>query len=341
MVELVAGRAFGSAISLDQRVADVIARPDRLRSLELAVGDPPSSVSYRDRVQLLPYEQRPEIVFQRLFGLVGNAGGDVLVAEQGSVLDRTAERYAALAGRLSGEDRAKLELHRDLVRDLEMRVRGLASAECVAPASPTGARGYLEDYTTLVGLVSTAMSCDLVRVATIQLGDIPSELLGEAGVDIHDEHAHNVFTSEKSRDVMTRWQAMHAGQFGELLAALDAVPEAGGTMLDHTLCVWVSELADGAHGFERWPVVIAGGRSLRLGQYVHLPSDTPYAGMTWDGGELPAMGMPHQRLLTTIGRAMGVKDDEGETISAMPVREIIGKDGARIDCTGVIEELLS
>jgi hypothetical protein len=342
MVELVAGRAFGGVASIDQRIADVVARPDRLRSLELAVGDPASSVSYRDRLQLLPYEQRPEIVFQRMFGLLGSGTtADAFVREQGSVLDRTAERYAALAQRLSGDDRAKLETHRDLVRDLEARVRGLASATCTAPALPGGNVGYREDFTTLVGLTTAAMACDLVRVVSIELGDIPGELLGEAGTDIHDEYAHNIFEEEKARQVMTSWTAMHAAQFAELLAALDAVPEAGGTMLDHTLCLWVSELADGAHGFEKWPAVIAGGDALRLGQYVHVPSDTPFAGKRWDGGTLPAMGMPHQKLLTTIGRSMGVTDEDGAPLSAMAVRDIVGIGGAKIDCTGIIEELLT
>ncbi len=341
MVELVAGRAFGGVASIDQRIADVLARPDRLRSLELAVGDPASSVSYRDRLQLLPYEQRPEVVFQRMFGLLGTGtDADAFVREQGSVLDRAATRYDALAKRLSGEDRAKLEAHRDLVRDLETRMSGLASASCTPPAVPGGRVGYREDYTTLVGLTAAAMACDLVRVVSIELGDIPGELLGEAGVDIHDEYAHNIFEDEKARQVMTDWTAMHAAQFAELLAALDGVPEGGGTMLDHTTCLWVSELADGAHGFEQWPAVIAGGDALRLGQYVHMPSDTPFAGKTWNGGTLPAMGMPHQKLLTTIGRAMGVTDESGEPLSAMPVREIAGIDGAKIDCTGIIEELM-
>ncbi|MBC8071012.1 MAG: DUF1552 domain-containing protein [Deltaproteobacteria bacterium] len=339
MVEVVSGRAFASAPSLDQLVADANARPDRLRSIELGVGDPPGSVSHRDRLQMLPFAQRPDEVFQQLFGLVGRGGG--VWSEQGSVLDRTAQRYAELAQQLSGDDRKKLEAHRELVRDLERRVTGLASASCNSPTLEAAPRGYREDYTALVGLLASAMACDLVRVATVQLGDIPGELLGVSGVDVHDEHAHSVFTSASAQEVMSRWQALHAAQFAELLAALDAVPEGGGTMLDHTVCLWVSELADGSHGFEKWPVVIAGGSGLRLGQYVHLPSDTPYAGVRWDFSKLPAMGMPHQRLLTTVGRSLGVVDAHGDPLAAMPVRELAGIDARSIDCTGIIEELLT
>jgi hypothetical protein len=37
---------------------------------------------------------------------------------------------------------------------------------------------------------------------------------------------------------------------------------------------------------------------------------------------------------------LGVTVADGSPLSAMPVREVSGIDGASIDCTGVLEELL-
>jgi hypothetical protein len=215
----------------------------------------------------------------------------------------------------------------------------MLQAQCAAPAAPPQTQGYATDATTFVQLLSAAFSCDLVRVATLHFGDIPGADLGHAGVGVHDEFAHAIWDDAGAAEVMTRYTAYHAAQLAELLAALDAIPEGNGTMLDNTTCLWVSEIAEGAHAFERWPVVVAGGRGLKLGRYVHYPSSTPFAGWWWDGTKLPAMGVPHQKLLTTVGRALGATEPDGSALSAMPVREVVGIDGTSIDCTGVLEEL--
>ncbi len=343
MVEIVAGLPLASAASLDQIVADAIADPTRFRSLELGIGHPPPSINARGHLQMLPFEARPPVVWDRLFGLVngGSLGSDVL-KEQSSVLDRVRAQHDALAGRLSGEDRAKLEIHRDLVRELEQRVNGLLQVSCEPSPMPMSYGEYAQDFTTFVGMLTAAFSCDLVRVATLHAGDIPGEILGYE--DIHDAHAHQVFNNDLSKQVMTEYSAYHAQQFAELLTALDAIPEGGGTMLDNTLCVWLSELGDGAHGFTDWPVVIAGGggfSGIQTGRYIHYPKDVPFEGWTWSGVKKPSVGRPHQKLLTSLARAMGVTGPDGDQISAMPVTELTGINGAKIDCTGVLGELFS
>ena len=113
-------------------------------------------------------------------------------------------------------------------------------------------------------------------------------------------------------------------------------------MLDHTLVVWLGELADGSHGFEKWPAVTVGGEKLgyglKTGQLVHFPSDIPIAAWSWRG-ELPSMGQPHQKLLSTIARAMGLKNSSGGAFDRMPIESLLGKGGQTVDCTGVVEEL--
>ena len=113
-------------------------------------------------------------------------------------------------------------------------------------------------------------------------------------------------------------------------------------MLDHTLILWTSELADGVHGLDRMPVVLLGGQSWSMGRYLHYPSDVPYPAWVWDGVRRPASGRPHQKLLSSVLRAFGVPNPEtGGDWDSMPITELSGEAGAKIDCTGVLDELWS
>lgn len=338
LVEMVAGAPLASAPTLDQLIADHIARPDRLRSIEIGIGQPPFSINYRDRVQPLPAETRPERVWDRLFGSLGGQQASPLRTEQAAVMQRVNARYAELAPRLDPDARAKLELHRELLDELDGRLAGMLVAECEAPTRPELSFDYGESFSLNVQMLRAAMACDLVRVATFSLGTLPGEVLGYPGVDVHDELAHQVYVDESAAAAMTDYTAYHAAQLAELMAALDEVPEGEGTMLDNTLIVWIGELGDGAHGMDRWPCVLAGGRAWANGRLVHLPRDLPFEAWSWDGSTLPTMGRPHQRLLNSIARAFGLEDSSGAPWEA-PLREIVDAQGRRLDCSGVIDEL--
>ena len=340
-VEMIAGLPQAKSPSIDQMIADHIARPDRLRSLELSVEVTSPVVNYRDRLQPIVGEHRIPVVYQRLFGLVnGGATGSDLSLQQSSVLALAEQGYTDLAAKLSSEDRQKLEVHRDLVRDLQGQIDGLSSASCEVPVIGEAAN-FKDMYTAMVTMLTAAMSCDLLRVATINLPTLPGEEIG-LNEEVHDAYAHQLATSDAAVQVMTDYMAYHSAQVAELCALLDGIPEGNGTMLDNTLILWTSELADGIHGFDRMPVVMLGGQTWQTGRYIHYPSDTPYEAWVWDGIRRPSSGRPHQKLLSSVMRAFGVPDPTtGGDWSAMPIKELSGMGGAKIDCTGVLDELWS
>jgi hypothetical protein len=125
---------------------------------------------------------------------------------------------------------------------------------------------------------------------------------------------------------MSEYSRKHAEQFATILSQLDSIPDGGGTLLDNTLCVWISELGDPAHGYDRYNAVLAGGAALNHGSYHHFPSDFAIDGWAWDGG-ISTMGRPHQQLLTTICRAMGLQN------GSFGVKEARGTYG-QLDLTG-------
>ncbi len=333
---LQAGRAYSLSESFDQRIANVIARPDHWRSIELAVGGEAFPVNYRASGQLLWPEPDIARVRDRLFGRAhtGDATASALAPSRKEALGRLAERYAALAQRVGVMDRQKVEAHRAAIVGLQSRLATVAGAGCAVPELPT-TPSYASDYEVAVSMIASAFSCDLTRVVTLHLGPLPNALV-EPGLtgDIATDHAPHLYDSAASHQVMARYATAHAEQLARLLRALDGTPTDTGTLLDETTCVWVSDMADSACTFEHWPVVVVGGpgAGLELGKYVHYPSDTPMEAWT-PKGKLPSMGLPHQKLLVTLCRAFGVKVD------AMDATEVIGRDCALINCRGPLPGL--
>lgn len=327
----VSGLPVGAGPSIDQIVAQRIARPDRFRSLEVCMnGTSEFVVNYGDARAPLPMAPDVAAFHDILFGQTQSG----ILDHEASMLDAVAERYSAVSRRLSAEDRQRLESHRDLVRDLERRVRGAAEVSCVAPELPEAIWDRDNQVSALSELAAVVFGCDLSRVITVKPGLIRGHDLvpGYSG-NLHDEFAHQVYASAEAAEVMTRYAETHASDFARFLGALDAVPEGSGSLLDHTTVVWVTEVADGAHNADRWPVVVAGGTAFARGRYLYYPPEVPLTWFLPAQGEIHLMRQPHQRLLTSVAQAFGVETDcVGER--SLPV------DGGGVwDCTGRLDEL--
>ncbi len=104
--------------------------------------------------------------------------------------------------------------------------------------------------------------------------------------------------------MMTRYAQTHAQQFAELLGVLDAVPEAGGTLLDHTAVVWLGELGNGLHDFHPWPAVIGGGAcgAFPVDAYIHYAQDI----VSPNPITPTRIGPAHNKLLVSLCQGMGL-----------------------------------
>jgi hypothetical protein len=285
--------------------------------------------------------------FARLFPPTNGGGATLSTADrvraaQGSVLDVVAGQYDALLPRLSGEDRQKLQLHRDLIRSAEQRVQQLQRLQCVRPDEPSvdddfsHLAFYESRFDAFVDIATAALACDLTRVVTIQMSQLRNDHVGIAG-DVHADYAHNSETNPQAIEVMSRYGEVHAGHFRRLLAALDAVPEGNGTLLDHCAVLWCSELATGTHKFNIWPAFVAGGAggALRTGRYLRYVPSTPNPNLhpTWPG-VTRLVGRPHQQLLLALAQAVGAP------LSSIGVQELFTTEGERVDLSGVLGDLL-
>lgn len=336
-----------TAPSLDQVIADSIVVPGRLRSLE--VGSPrvvgQSGVIWRAGGKPLPILTDPQKVFARLFpngvtpaqGRSGDLSREQRIAAAGAeLLGLSRERYGRLAARLSGEDRRKLELHRDLLRDLQAQVGaratqgGYAAPACPAkPPELAPAAANLRQRVDQFGrLITAAFACDQTRVASIQIDAMRADDFGgPPGVAVHEDIAHHRHDPEKIRN-MGLYYRTHAEHLAGILRQLDALPEPDGrTLLDHTLVLWVNECGSWEHETSHLPVVVAGG-GFRMGRYLYWPSDVP-VGRTGDNSRYGRMGPPHSRLLVSIARLFGLPVNQVGNVTS----------GRGLSCLGPLDRL--
>jgi hypothetical protein len=347
MIDDPAGAQAGGP-SFDQTIARAIALQGRLDSLEFTVtGTASGGGVFRDANQPIPPDDDPRGAFSRLFP-PAQGGGELSVDDkvrlgQQSVLDRVQRQYESLLPRLSGEDAAKLTLHRDLVRNAELRVQALQELQCGRPDEPSivndfnNVAFYESRFDAFVDLTAAALACDLTRVVTIQMSQLRNDHLGIAG-DVHADFAHNSDTNPEAIEVMSKYGEVHSEHLRRLLVALDSVPEGNGSLLDNCAVLWCSELATGTHKFNIWPAIIAGGAggALRTGRYLRFVPSTPNPTQNPQfGGVEPVIGRPHNQVLTSLAQAVGADVD------GIGTRELFTTEGQRVSMTGAIDELLS
>ncbi len=324
--------------SIDQIVAGHVRVDGRIDSLELAVRSTRNGGAvWRGANQSIAADTSPSSVYSRLFpesfvGTSAPTAAQRLAALQSSALDVVKNEYGVVSQQLSGSDRQKLELHRDLVRDIETRLTVAPSAQCARPGAPSSG-GYENDASSMFSLVSAALACDLTRVVTIQMDQLDNEQIGAPPGDVHVDFAHQQEGNGPARQYMTNYGVRHATQFAALLSALDAIPEGNGTLLDNCAVVWCSELANGVHAYRPWPVVIGGG-AINPGRYVYCnpstPNPSPYDNFpNW----VPTIGPPHQKMWVSVANAVGAP------INSLGTTSLTCLDGSTVDCTGPLGAL--
>ena len=329
--------------SLDQIVAAQIARSDRLPSLELSVNaglEQGRPIAYSPSGMALPIEADAARVWQRLFGPM--LSPDPLAPKQRGVLDFAYQEYAALAPKLGAQQREKLDAHFDLLSRLGDRLDGMASLACdIIPEPPAEPVNYDARFDAFAELIGAAFACDITRVVTLGLGEMPTEHFGWDHMtdDVHKGLAHGIYDSANKYAAMSDYLTMHAQQVARLVTLLESLPDVDGqSVMDNTLIVWGSELADGWHGYRHYcPVILGGSWHFKTGRYMHWPHETPIQILVppsvAPSGYSMASGMPHQHLLVSVAQAMQLSTDH------VGLHHVQGQTGEFVTTTGPLPGL--
>jgi hypothetical protein len=277
-----------SPTSADQLAAQHIGQETPLPSLELAL-ETGSSISYLTPQTPLPMETNPRVVFERLLG--DGSTPEERAARQrqlSSLLDSVTGQVAALQRDLPGPDRERMDRYLTDVRELERRLSLAADsplAELEVPEKPNGIPGDFEEHAMLMfDLLALAWAGDLTRIATFMVSrELSNRLYPRSGVNegFHNASHHsgipaNIERLAKLNEYHTRTTIAY------FLHKLADTPDGDGTLLDHSIVVYGSGMANpNQHDHDPLPMLLAGGGSGRLegGRHLHAAEGTPFANL--------------------------------------------------------------
>ena len=323
-----------------------------LTSLELRATDDASAWAtsefydaYSAPGQRVPFLTYVPDVWDRIFPMPLTQDEGVLAAarqRQDDIYGFVRADYERLQGQLSGEDRTKLS--QMLTYRAELHARAFVTSERAANRPDRDAilqpwaeldegyqKGNLSNRTwkthgeVLGRLAAAALHTDVTRVVNLSIDSPPGYEFGyrdgDFGAPDAHEFAHRTSGDDpaiKKADALAVQDRSHAVVYevvATVLEELARLPETDGkSLLDHTLVVVYSHIAEGSHDLTRLPWVVIGdahGR-LKTGQYIRFAArnfrtnqlvvgdDSDFA-YQWNG-----WGRGHGDLFVTIAQAMGV-----------------------------------
>ena len=296
-------------ISMDQIAAQHFSKQTPFGSLELATEPPRVSNGtpfYRDSQTMLPLEDNPRVVFERLFG--DSSKIDPVAAarrnqQDASTLDLVLEQINALKGELGAGDRTKLDQYLSSIRDVERRLQVASNGKLASLpelARPAGIPDKYSDHVKVMfDLQALAFQADLTRVISFQYNTESSIMtFPEIGVDMqHHEASHHNY-EQKKLDALHKINVLQSELFAYYLDKLEAIEEPSGSMLSNSVVFFGSTLSNPTvHSQRNVPVVLAGGANGRLntGRLLQLSGDTtPLADMHLT--ILDKLGVPTEKL---------------------------------------------
>lgn len=302
-------RIDAGGASVDQVAARALQGTTAIGSLQLSMpGEgyfsndlPRNTLSWTDARTPASRESSPRLVYDRLF----RRAGEGLVDR--SVLDLTLDQARALKRRIGREDQTRVDAYLEAVRATEKRIefaerqaakRGGDASRVpfdVARPSVDGPSDHGERMRLMFDLMALAFWSEATRVGTFMLDHGQSNRYfnfvdGVQGTWHALSHYKDISGKTEDDDGVTSWGSVgskrsmydrviqwHHEQVAHFLGRLQSMDDGTGSLLDNSMIVYGSSLADGhEHGEEDLPVLIAGGGAgaLKTGRALSFERNT-------------------------------------------------------------------
>lgn len=248
-----------------------------------------NNLSWSSPTTPLPSEAHPRIVFENLFGDGGSmAQRREALEKRSSLLDSVTSEIQRLGKQLGATDRNRVDEYLQTIREVERRIQQAEASVAENPLPdldrPIGVpAAYAEHAKLMFDLQVLALQGDITRVITFQLArETSNRTYPEVGVpDPHHPLTHHGNDPEKVAKV-AMINRFHVSLFADFLMKLQATPEAGGTLLDHSLYLYGSGMGNpNLHDHKNLPILVAGGAAGKMqgGRHIKLDEPTPLANL--------------------------------------------------------------
>lgn len=327
-----AGVDISVGISVDQVAALQVGKNTRLPSMELScetnlrqAGSCDSgyacayqnNLSWRNENSPMPPIGDPRLVFERLFSANEEdpdlvAGRALRESCRSSILDVVAADAKAFQKNLGATDRHKLDEYLTGLRETETAIQQDAKFKAANQAKPHAAMEKPEGIPTefpdhvkiMYDLMALAMQTDSTRIATMMVqhegSNRPYPFIGVT--DGHHDLSHHGGNAEKKAK-LAQINKFHIEQVAYFLGKLQAMKEGYGTVLDNSMIVVGSAIADPqAHQHHDLPVLLCGGGggTLKPGRHIHYEKETPMTNLYLS--LLDRMGVKADKLGDSTGK---------------------------------------
>jgi hypothetical protein len=285
-----------AGVTADQIAAQAIGQDNPLPSMEIATEDHSgligscdrdygciymNTLSWRTPETPLPMEINPRKVFERMFGQGGSPSERLArIQEDRSILDAITKEAAALQPRLGPSDRQTMNQYLENVREIERRIqraeKSQGDADLQLPARPAGVPFDFEEHVALMyELMALSYQANITRVITFMVSrEVSNRTYTQVGVtDGHHAISHHQNRAEKmAKNVLI--QTFNINQFKGFLDKLKSMPDGDGSLLDHTLLLYGSNMSNSnAHDHFPLPNLVVGGAAGKIKGGRHLKYD--------------------------------------------------------------------
>jgi hypothetical protein len=289
-----------AGVTADQIAAQAIGQDNPLPSMEIATEDHSgligscdrdygciymNTLSWRTPETPLPMEINPRKVFERMFGQGGSPSERLArIQEDRSILDAITKEAAALQPRLGPSDRQTMNQYLENVREIERRIqraeKSQGDADLQLPARPAGVPFDFEEHVALMyELMALSYQANITRVITFMVSrEVSNRTYTQVGVtDGHHAISHHQNRAEKmAKNVLI--QTFNVNQFKGFLEKLKSMPDGDGSLLDHTLLLYGSNMSNSnAHDHFPLPNLVVGGAAGKMkgGRHLKYEDHTP------------------------------------------------------------------
>jgi hypothetical protein len=280
----VPGLNFFNSVSADQVVAEQFGRHTRFTSLQLNSKDnhesghgPGLSLAWNRQGKPIAGIDTPLALFHKLFGdeAAPLKQRQRALAEQRSVLDAVLLEAKAIDGRLSADDRRKLDEYFQSIREIETRLakdeawmtRPKPRAEVKQPPEePDG----IAETRLMHDLMIAALRTDSTRVITYRQPHW--NLMKALDIDYHPHDVSHYIPGGRMEASQKRDRKM-SELFAEFIDKLAATQESdGSSLLDNVSLSFGSNIRS-IHSLDNCPTILAGGGGgVTHGRHLVLPA---------------------------------------------------------------------